>query len=67
MELKDINPADTDGAIFRQNSTKDYYFWDETWTSCKGPYRTKEVAKAALLLYAEFEVDGQTRLPKWIQ
>jgi hypothetical protein len=65
--MTQISQCDQKGPLFRQNGTEDWYFWDEAWTSCKGPYRSAEIAQAALTLYAEYELDGQQRLPQWIQ
>jgi hypothetical protein len=30
-----------------------WYFWDETWANCHGPYLTREEAVAAVIKYAE--------------
>ena len=30
-----------------------WYFWDETWTSCNGPYRSEEEAQQKLKHYCD--------------
>lgn len=30
-----------------------WYFWDETWSRCHGPYTSKQEAVAAIIKYAE--------------
>ena len=30
---------------------KDWYFWNETWTTRNGPYKTKEEAEQAVYEY----------------
>lgn len=33
-----------------------WYFWDETWSSKYGPYRTEDEANAAIVEYARTEL-----------
>ena len=35
-----------------------WYFWDETWAHCQGPYSTEENAQAALRDYCDW-LDGK--------
>ena len=28
-----------------------WWFWDETWSDCSGPYWSEEEARAALFIY----------------
>jgi hypothetical protein len=32
-------------------TTPGWYFWDETWASCHGPYPTTDAARSALTEY----------------
>lgn len=35
-----------------------WYFWDETWTGCFGPFPTREEANFASIKYAVEVLDG---------
>jgi hypothetical protein len=49
--------------VFAQDG--EWYFYDEVWANRKGPYRTEQLARAGLLLYCEYEVEGRSPLPFW--
>jgi hypothetical protein len=57
-----ITVKESTDPVFAQDGQ--WYFWDEAWYDHKGPYRTEELARAALLLYCEFELEGAPQ-PQW--
>lgn len=53
--------------VFMMEGNQKYYFWNETWTDCIGPFETKEQASKATKSYAKWldtgEVDEILKVP----
>jgi hypothetical protein len=43
----------SENPIFKSDTDKQWYFWDETWSEPIGPYRTEKIAKKKLEEYCE--------------
>lgn len=66
MQLNKVSESQNPKVTFQKDGK--WFFWNETWSDCFGPFDTEEAASDGCNLYARVEVEGnatQSEILQW--